>query len=86
MLVGSRRAHPHVRNGYPNGKATSETAHSSSNPCFKAQSLGLHRDTQGLVASGLVTEVDCVAREQTWAGCIIADGWVYRALVHICLD
>ncbi|EPT00801.1 hypothetical protein FOMPIDRAFT_46832 [Fomitopsis schrenkii] len=39
-----------------------------------AQSLGLHRDTQALVTSGLVPQVDCVAREQTWAGCVIADG------------
>jgi len=38
-----------------------------------AQSLGLHRDTQGLVSSGLISEEDWVTRQHIWAGCIIAD-------------
>ncbi|KZT70315.1 hypothetical protein DAEQUDRAFT_810759 [Daedalea quercina L-15889] len=36
-----------------------------------AQSLGLHRGVQGL--SGLVSEDECVARQQIWGGCIVAD-------------
>ncbi|KAH9927316.1 fungal-specific transcription factor domain-containing protein [Fomitopsis serialis] len=38
-----------------------------------AQSLGLHRDTQGLFSSGIVSEEDWVARRHVWAGCIIVD-------------
>ncbi|KAH9833806.1 fungal-specific transcription factor domain-containing protein [Rhodofomes roseus] len=38
-----------------------------------AQGLGLHRDTQGLISSGLTSEEERVARQQVWAGCIIAD-------------
>lgn len=85
-ILSCRSADSSIRNGYPYGKATPNPRIIRLTPVVQAQSLGLHRDTQGLVASGLVSEVDRVVREQTWAGCVIADGSVHRALVLICLD
>ncbi|TFY68182.1 hypothetical protein EVJ58_g1166 [Rhodofomes roseus] len=47
--------------------------------------LGLHRDTQGLISSGLTSEEERVARQQVWAGCIITDRHLSVLLGMECL-